>query len=953
MAINLGEISFGLGPDTSRLRKAATDITTFGRAVNASAQQVSAGARKVEADLRRQEKAAVDAYNKVYAFQTLVARTNLSQKQNADLLNRSTTALNQFVGGMTSGRLSALAYQRQMERFSLATTQSNLALKGFIQQQRVARREELTEVLRRMSNAAVLVAGPLSGIGARFSVLATLAEHLNFKMAALVAGVGAGIFAFVKLGTLALDTARKMDSVRMALDATIRSMAVTEAQLDELQKMANLAGVKFDDLAKQYARVSAASKGSNMEGERTWKIFEAVTFASAKLGATTEETEGVLRAVEQIMSKGVVQAEELRGQLGDRLPGAIRIMAEALGVGTGELNKMMKQGQITSDSLIKFADTLKTRLGIDTTKAVDTIVAAENRWYNATLAVGKALNDAIHYSVVYKGVLNSLSGALEWAAQNMDKVFIILGGITGAFIGLAAPAILNGIISLVAWIGRLTISLTGMSTVVAVAMHPWLALGSLLLRLSLIFGGVILGARLLGEAISSSSDNRAAWIENYIEAQKRMKSSIRNTTVEAIKQLRVLQVQRGFELNSASMELNQAARDVINGPEVQYGKIGQVWNQFMGGVNRGNYVAAKSRVDELVKSISKGDEQLRELDRLLGQQTDEETAIGKRPSGASPVDDKGADRRAKAIREALQSISRVNQEYDRIFQSPAQKEWAAIQDNITNSVQDFKDKLVDAKVPLATQIALTDKFAEATHRAKEAAYLDEKQVTVFEALADVFESALPTLMDSFVDSVLQGKDVLMELGDTARQVTASILKNLMQLAVVNPLMNSLFGQANPTFGSTGWSGGIIGGLLSMFGLGGTATGAPMNILPVTTMHSGGSGRSSGPLSFASASMLRRAPSFHTGLKPDEFYAKLQDGEQVIPRGRRGGGNGTQIVNVRNYTNQPVTVNKTQNGDTQLVDIIFGKVMSKISRGDGDGGFQKRFGLKPAMSRRTI
>ena len=51
--------------------------------------------------------------------------------------------------------------------------------------------------------------------------------------------------------------------------------------------------------------------------------------ASVVLGMSQEETEGALRAVQQMMSKGKVQAEELRGQLGERLP------ADAIVLGGG------------------------------------------------------------------------------------------------------------------------------------------------------------------------------------------------------------------------------------------------------------------------------------------------------------------------------------------------------------------------------------------------------------------------------------------------------------------------------------------------------------------------------------------------------------------------------------------------------------------------------------------
>ena len=48
-------------------------------------------------------------------------------------------------------------------------------------------------------------------------------------------------------------------------------------------------------------------------------------------------------ALAQMASKGTVQAEELRGQLGERLPGAFKIAAAAMGVTQAELVSLRVQ----------------------------------------------------------------------------------------------------------------------------------------------------------------------------------------------------------------------------------------------------------------------------------------------------------------------------------------------------------------------------------------------------------------------------------------------------------------------------------------------------------------------------------------------------------------------------------------------------------------------------------
>ena len=77
------------------------------------------------------------------------------------------------------------------------------------------------------------------------------------------------------------------------------------------------------------------------------------------------------------MSKGTVQAEELRGQLGERLPGAFNLAAQAMGVTTQELNKMLDNGEVLAiDLLPKLAEVLDERFADAAGENADKLVKA-------------------------------------------------------------------------------------------------------------------------------------------------------------------------------------------------------------------------------------------------------------------------------------------------------------------------------------------------------------------------------------------------------------------------------------------------------------------------------------------------------------------------------------------------------------------------------------------------
>ncbi len=170
---------------------------------------------------------------------------------------------------------------------------------------------------------------------------------------AAVSGVAA--IAFNKV----IDLAVKIDGMQKSMAAATGSTEAARSAFVFLRKESERLGLVFEDQIKGFKSLAAASKGTALEGEAIRKIYIGVATAATSLQMSQEEVGGALNAVSQMISKGTVQAEELRGQLGERLPGAFQIAARSMGVTTQELGKMLEQGQvIAEDFLPKFADEL-------------------------------------------------------------------------------------------------------------------------------------------------------------------------------------------------------------------------------------------------------------------------------------------------------------------------------------------------------------------------------------------------------------------------------------------------------------------------------------------------------------------------------------------------------------------------------------------------------------------
>lgn len=175
-----------------------------------------------------------------------------------------------------------------------------------------------------------------------------------------------------------------LEANRNRLGVAFGDMGRAAEELEYAREVATNLRLPLNTLVTSYANLSAAARGSALEGEGARKIFEAFAQAARVNRTSNAELDGIFRALTQSISKGRVQAEELRGQLGDRLPGAIQLMADGLGVGTERLEEMLEQGELTSEALVYMASEVSGRVAPLMADALDSpqakMVELANTW---------------------------------------------------------------------------------------------------------------------------------------------------------------------------------------------------------------------------------------------------------------------------------------------------------------------------------------------------------------------------------------------------------------------------------------------------------------------------------------------------------------------------------------------------------------------------------------------
>lgn len=263
----------------------------------------------------------------------------------------------------------------------------------------------------------------------------TKSTTLFAKALKLVAAIGIAN-TLKRIALDGIDVALQFDKINNSLKVTLGSMGAVEAEMEFLTNVTNRLGLETLTAAEAYSKLLASTKGSNLTLKQTREIFEGVASAATAIGLSADDMEGALTAISQMASKGRISLEELTGQLGERIPGALNIAAKAMGMTNKELIKMVESGELMAEELLpKLARALKDEFGAAAEEAAgDSRQADVNRLKNAW---NDLLNDM---GSGLSKVIPLLTKVIEKTQELGDLATGAVGdAITGLFPDLKAP----------------------------------------------------------------------------------------------------------------------------------------------------------------------------------------------------------------------------------------------------------------------------------------------------------------------------------------------------------------------------------------------------------------------------------------------------------------------------------------------------------------------------------
>lgn len=251
-------------------------------------------------------------------------------------------------------------------------------------------------------------------------------RSMQMQILTFAAALGAGGLGLTNLVSRFIDVARETNRVTTALKNVSGTMSQYADNQKYLLDLAKKYGLEINALTANYAKFTAAASISGMSMINQRKVFESVSRACTAFGMSADDSNGVMLALSQMMSKGKISSEELRLQMGERLPVALQAMAKAAGVSVAGLDKLLKQGKLMSkDVLPKFAEALNEMIpNVDT----DNLETSVNRLKNTFTELVNSMDIQSKYKSLVDGFANVLRTIQNSVTGLVAFIITILSG---------------------------------------------------------------------------------------------------------------------------------------------------------------------------------------------------------------------------------------------------------------------------------------------------------------------------------------------------------------------------------------------------------------------------------------------------------------------------------------------------------------------------------------------
>lgn len=205
--------------------------------------------------------------------------------------------------------------------------------------------QEFQGTMNRTAASANSLGSAADSMGTRFRHLVVMLGNLRFVAMDLHD-------VFVRLPMAILKTSGELERLTALLGglstATTKAAkdAEASANFDYIMRMAQRAPFSISALSDAFVKFKSAGL------DPTNGSLQALADGVAKFGGTGETMKRASIAIQQMAGKGVVSMEELRQQLGEAVPTAMKSMAIGMGLSMADLTKLVSKGVVEANDAI-------------------------------------------------------------------------------------------------------------------------------------------------------------------------------------------------------------------------------------------------------------------------------------------------------------------------------------------------------------------------------------------------------------------------------------------------------------------------------------------------------------------------------------------------------------------------------------------------------------------------
>ena len=266
--------------------------------------------------------------------------------------------------------------------------------------------------------AGAQIAGTVAGagvFGGPEGAAGALIGSIGGTGGAIIGGaIGAQVGQLRKAAAGVGEYVAQLNLAKATLGGVSTDLVDYNKNLEFTRRISSDYGLTLQGVIKGFAGVTAAARANNLSTEQTQKIYEGMAASGIAFGKSQEDLQAIFLATVQVLSKGKASAEEISGQIGERIPGAVAKFAAATKRTLPELAKAFKDGEVTIADFVLFAE----KQGDDYAEFAKSLASGPEK---AGIRLEIALNKMKEaYGGLFLGISAALSDSLTALANYVD-----------------------------------------------------------------------------------------------------------------------------------------------------------------------------------------------------------------------------------------------------------------------------------------------------------------------------------------------------------------------------------------------------------------------------------------------------------------------------------------------------------------------------------------------------